>query len=89
MALGAAPRDIVMQIISRGLKIAAAGIAVGTLLSLVLTRFLATLLFHVASFDPITFAAVAALLAAVSVIACYLPARNAARVDPMLCLRAD
>ena len=89
MALGAAPRNIVMQVISRGLKIAAAGIAVGTLLSLVLTRLLATLLFHVAPFDPITFGAVAALLAVVSVLACYLPARSAARVDPMACLRAD
>ncbi len=68
-----------------GLKIVAAGIAVGTLLSLVLTRLLATLLFHVAPFDPITFAAVAALLTIVSLLACYLPARNAARVDPMAC----
>lgn len=89
MALGATSRRIVGQIVARGLKIVAAGIVVGIVLSLALTRMMSGLLFHVAPFDPITFAAVAALLTVVALLACYLPARNAARVDPMACLRAD
>jgi ABC-type antimicrobial peptide transport system permease subunit len=89
MALGAAPSDIVMQVVARGLRIAVTGIALGTLLSLALTRLLASLLFQVAPFDPVTFAGVAALLTVIAALACYLPARNAAHVDPMACLRAD
>jgi putative ABC transport system permease protein len=89
MALGAAPGKIVMQVVARGLRIALTGIVVGTLLSLALTRLLAGLLFHVTPFDPITFGGVAALLTAVALLACYLPARSAARVDPMACLRTE
>jgi putative ABC transport system permease protein len=89
MALGAAPSDIVMQVVARGLRIAVTGIALGTLLSLALTRLLASLLFRVAPFDPVTFAGVAALLTVIAALACYLPTRNAAHVDPMACLRVD
>ncbi len=89
MALGATSGKIVGQIVARGLKIVGAGIVAGTLLALALTRLLSGMLFHVAPFDPITFAAVAVLLTIVALLACYLPARNAARVDPMACLRAD
>ena len=89
MALGAAPRDIVMQVVARGLRIAAHGNRRGNFALARTHSFLASLLFHVAPFDPVTFAGVAALLTVVAVLACYLPARNAAQVDPMACLRAD
>jgi putative ABC transport system permease protein len=89
MALGAQPRDMLALILGRGAWLALAGITIGVLGALALTRFLSSLLFGVAPKDPLTFAAVALLLFAVALAACYFPARRAMRVDPMVALRYE
>ncbi len=89
MALGAQPRNMLALILGRGLRLALAGIVAGILGALALTRFLASLLFGVRAKDPLTFAAVATLLLAVALLACYVPARRAMKVDPMVALRYE
>jgi putative ABC transport system permease protein len=89
MALGAAQADVLRMILSRGMKIAAIGIVVGLGLALLLTRTLATFLYGTKPTDPLAFASIAALLAAVAFAACYGPARRAARLDPMKMLRQE
>ena len=89
MALGALQRDVLAMIAAQGAKIAFAGIAIGLLAAAMLTRGLQSLLFNVSPFDPLTLAAVAALLLVVTLVACYLPARRAAQVDPMIALRHE
>ena len=89
MALGARRGDILQLVIGQGMAPATLGLILGLVASLGLTRFLSSLLFDVAPTDPATFAAVAASLTAVAALACYLPARRAARVDPMVSLRDD
>jgi putative ABC transport system permease protein len=89
MALGAQPRDIWRLIVGSGARLALAGIAIGLIGALALTRLLSSLLFEVRATDPITFAAVALLLAAVALLACYVPARRAMRADPMFALRYE
>ncbi|MGB2590563.1 MAG: ABC transporter permease [Candidatus Acidiferrum sp.] len=89
MALGARPWDILRLVVGQGGKMALAGIAVGIIASFGFTRLIANLLFGVRSYDPATFASVAILLALVSVAACYIPARRAMRVDPMVALRHE
>jgi predicted permease len=89
MALGAAPRDVVKSVLSQALRLVLAGIAIGLGGALALTRFIASLLFGVKPTDPVTFAAVCLILAAVAVLASYLPARRAARVDPLVALRYE
>jgi len=89
MALGARPGQVVMRIVRQGLVTTAAGIAAGLLAALLLTGTLRALLFEVTPTDPFTFAAVIATLSAVSALACYAPARRAARVDPVTALRQD
>jgi predicted permease len=88
-ALGAQARDITGLVVREGMILAAAGLGLGLLASLGITRFLESLLLGVSATDPLVFAAVAALLAAVCAAACWLPARQAASVDPMVALRAD
>jgi predicted permease len=89
MALGATPRSIVMLILRHGMSVALFGVGAGLASAFVLTRFMRNLLFGVAPADPVTFAAVALLLASVAFVASYVPARRAARVDPMKSLRAE
>jgi putative ABC transport system permease protein len=89
MALGAQKRDVRNMMLGQGLKLAAIGIAVGIVGGLALTRFLASLLYGVKPTDPLTFAAVALILLAVALVACYIPARRAAEVDPMVALRHE
>jgi ABC-type antimicrobial peptide transport system permease subunit len=89
MALGAARRDVVISVLAQALRLALAGIAIGVVGALALTRFIASLLFGVKPTDPVTFAGVCLILAGVAVLASYLPARRAARVDPMVALRYE
>jgi putative ABC transport system permease protein len=89
MALGAQPADVRGLVIGRSVKLAAIGVAIGLAGALALTRLLSSLLFQVKPSDPLTFAGVALLLVAVALLACYVPARRAMRVDPMIALRYE
>jgi putative ABC transport system permease protein len=89
IALGAQRRDVFRLALAQGARISAAGIAVGVLAALALTRFLAGLLYSVSAFDPVTFAAVALLLIAIALAACLIPARRTLRVDPLIVLRHE
>jgi putative ABC transport system permease protein len=88
-ALGAQRRDVLRLVMRDGVKIALFGIAAGLTGALALTRLMASLLFEVEPTDPATFAGVAILLALVALTACYIPARRATRVDPMVALRYE
>ena len=89
MALGAQRSAVLRLIVGEGVRIAIAGLAIGLVVSLALARFVRSLLFGVSESDPVTFFAVALLLAAVALAACYVPARRAMRVDPMVALRYE
>jgi predicted permease len=89
ISLGAARADVLLLVIRQGLVLALAGSAVGIVSALMLARLMTKLLYGVAPTDPITFAGVAALLIAVALTACYVPARRAMRVDPMEALRHE
>ncbi|HTR01549.1 MAG TPA: ABC transporter permease [Thermoanaerobaculia bacterium] len=89
VALGASRGDVLRLILSEGLLLTGLGLALGALGAAVLTRFLSTLLFEIGRFDPLTYAAVAAVLAVSGLFACWIPARRAMRVDPVVALRAE
>jgi putative ABC transport system permease protein len=89
MAMGARPGEVMRLVVVQGLKLVLAGVLIGFIASLGLTRLMSSLLFGVSSTDSLTFAGVGLLLFAVSLIACYFPARRAMRVDPMVALRYE
>ena len=89
MALGAHPRNIFKLIVGQGFTLVALGVGLGLIAALGLTRFLTTLLFGVSTTDALTFSVVAVLLVLVALLACYVPARRATRVDPMVVLRYE
>ncbi len=89
LAIGAQHHTVVGLVLKRGILVAGAGLLAGLGVSLALTRYIQSFLFEVSPTDPIAFAAVAAVLGAVALLACWLPARRATRVDPMIALRSE
>lgn len=89
MALGAQKSDVLGMVVRQGLKLALIGVVIGIGGALVLTRFLSSLLFGVEPTDPLTFVAVSLILCAVALVACYIPARRAAKLDPMVALKYE
>ena len=87
MAVGAQPRDVLRLIVGHGAKLALLGLGIGAVFAFLLTRSMATLLYGVSATDPVTFSGVAIVLFGVAVTACYIPARRALRVDPLVALR--
>jgi putative ABC transport system permease protein len=87
LAMGAQPRDVLRLVLGQGGKLAVVGVAIGIVAALGMTRVLTSLLYGVSAADPLTFAGVAVLLMLVALAACYVPARRATRVDPMMALR--
>jgi ABC-type antimicrobial peptide transport system permease subunit len=89
MALGARPRQVLLMVIKQGMSLALVGIAIGLAAALALTRVMKNLLFNVSPIDPATLALITLLLALVTLIACYIPARRATKVDPLIALRSE
>jgi putative ABC transport system permease protein len=89
MALGAGPREMVRLVLMEGTRLAILGLIIGAIAATVMTQFLKSLLFGITATDPLTFLAVAILLFSLALLACYLPARRAALVDPIVALRHE
>jgi ABC-type antimicrobial peptide transport system permease subunit len=89
IALGASQRNILSLVVRQGMVLAFAGVAIGLAAAFLLTRLIRSLLFGVEATDPITFAGIPVLLAMITLLASYIPAQRAARIDPMISLRCD
>ena len=89
MALGARKLDVLMMVMKQGIKLVLFGLAFGIVGGLVLMRFLSNLLYGVKPTDPLTFVLVSALLTVVALLASFIPARRASKVDPMVALRYE
>jgi predicted permease len=89
MALGAQPGDVMRLVLGQGAKMAILGVVIGMVAALGLTRLMASQLFGVTPYDPLTFVSVGFILIVVALLACYLPARRAVRVDPLIALRCE
>lgn len=89
VALGAQGGDVLQMVLRHGAKLAVTGVATGIITAFALTRLMSGLLFGVSAHDPLTFAAVPGLLIVVALLACYVPARRATLVDPIVALRCE
>jgi ABC-type antimicrobial peptide transport system permease subunit len=89
IALGAQAADVMRLILGQGLRMAVLGVLIGVAAALALTRLMASQLFGVSSHDPLTYAAVGVMLTVVALLACYIPARRAVKVNPLVALRYE
>jgi len=89
MALGARPADVLLMVVRDGILLTAGGIAIGLVAAFLSTRLIGTQLYRVSPTDPLTFVVIAGALLVSSLLACYLPARRATKVDPLVALRYE